>query len=1346
MNSLDIARESAERAEEIQVLDKTKKRVDAAFALSELQQAYWIGEEGGLRLSTPAVVYRSYFAAELDLARLTRALRAIYERHPMLRSRMTDDGKQVIADSTSDIDAQQLIGCTNWASSDEFDPDRMAALDRAAIPQLSAPVKLKCCVHRVNGGFYINLILRLFSVDGLSIRIVLSDLIDLYAGKPLPDAPQSTYPNYLALREEALTSPDGQACAQYWAARSADLPAAPQLPTVNPSQFPLQAVFTRRRCAFSVEQSKHIALQARKCGVSLTQFICAAYIDILRLWSENKHFMLNVLTSKRPLDDDSFRYSVGNFSDTLLLEATPCTGSFRSRAGAVRDQFLTAMEHSDIGGVAILRRLGKTNGDLPALPVVFASTLGSESLLGEINLAEIGWTERPGTLNTPQVYLDHQVSMAGGRLVLNWDCVDAVFKEGVAEQMFSAYQAHLLALTSAANLAEQSCLPALDERHIEPRARANATERLFPDDRLDELFDSAANKFPRNVALVCEERTIDYGTLRSLTTRAAHRLVKHGVTPGTLVAILAEKSWRQVAAAVSVVKSGGAYLPLAPSLPPARLGYLLATRGLKVVLADAASIGKIEAPAGVTVLSIEAFFDSCENDDVHGAQLPHAKRTDDLAYVIFTSGSTGMPKGVAITHRAAANTIHDCIDKFRLTADDRVIGVSALNFDLSVFDIFATFACGAALVLPSHGEHPSPEAWIRCFQHHRVTVWNTVPALFEMLLAFTEAGDRSLFRSLRLVMLSGDWIPLPLVKTIQSLDHKPMLIGLGGATEAAIWSNFFPIERLDADWTSVPYGWPLANQQYHVLDDDLNDAPTWVSGQLHISGQGLAREYLGDPERTDASFITHPSGVRMYRTGDYGRYLPDGSLEFLGRRDAQVKIRGHRIGLGEIDAVLSSLPGIKQSLTLVQELANADSRLVSFCQTALESGQVDTDGLRMQLADRLPYYMVPGVLLPITHFPVTANGKIDKKALLALADASPTDQAANVLPSNETEQQLLDLWESVLQIEVTYVNRDFFDLGGNSLSAVRLLTRINAHFHLSMPLSALLRLGTIEGQAAAIRAQLMERRSLDDVPSMVRMTKGEGPVLLVVHPVGGNVLCYRPLATLLPSGVEMLAFQSSGDGRSRSIEHLARTYAGEFSRGNDRARPLHVLGWSMGGVVALEVARVLEESGTEIASVTLLDSWFGGKPEGNATALGAPQFLHGFFRDLLGGADPCIDVELIASFPASLRVRETIELVSRKHAALHGIPPVDIAALFAEYTANYDALLRHRPRLPRAPTVHYVATRTGDFKILKRCDIDDLMSAGEPCLSATTIRVDEDHHSIVGADSMRRVLQAMFKQ
>jgi amino acid adenylation domain-containing protein len=1350
MNILGVMSEVSNGIENPASRETLDKEEVTALPLSDLQQAYWIGEEGGLRLSTPAFRCKSYFAAELDFSRLARALRTLLERHPMLRCRVTQDGKLVISEDISSIDREAFINYTDWTDEkrhDAFDPDRMAELDQRAVPKLGEPVKLKCCVHRVNGGFYVNLIIRLISVDGISVRIILSELASLYACKPVPETAQTDYRTYIAQKEARQTSPDAQACLNYWIRRSDAIPAAPELPTVSPSRFPRRSVFTRRRFVLSGEQSQRIARQARICGVSLTQFFCAAYIDILRMWSENKTFMLNVLISKRPLDDESFQFYVGSFSDTLLLESTPSEGSFRRRAGAVREQFLTAMDYSELGSVALLRRLGKISDDLPVLPVVFASTLGSESLTGSTNVSELGWTEQPGSLNTPQVYLDHQVMMEDGSIVLNWDSVDAVFNDGVVEQMFSAYQAHVLALTDAANIAEETCSPTLNERHTGPRTRANATERVFPENRLDALFDQAARTFPHNAAIVCEERTIDYASLHRLTTSGAHRLVKDGAAPGSLVAIIAEKSWRQVAAAVSIVKSGAAYLPLSTGLPPARLAYLLATQGLKVILADRGSLAKVEAPAGVTVLAIEDLFESCESAVVDTYAMPHAKRADDLAYIIFTSGSTGQPKGVAITHRAAANTIQDCVGRFRLTQDDRVIGVSALNFDLSVFDIFGTLACGAALVLPSHGEHPSPEAWVRCFRDHRVTVWNTVPALFEMLLEFTQPGNQELLKSLRLVMLSGDWIPLPLVRSIQSLAHPPTLIGLGGATEAAIWSNFFPVEELVPDWTSVPYGWPLANQQYRVLDENLNDVPTWVSGQLHISGVGLAREYYGDTERTQASFITHPSGQRMYRTGDYGRYLPDGSLEFLGRRDAQVKIRGHRIGIGEIDAALASVPGIKQSLTLVQELPNSDRRLVSFYQSAPDSGRVNNEYARSQLADQLPHYMIPGLLVEVGHFPVTSNGKVDKTALLALAQSIPEIKSADLTPADEIEQQLLELWESVLQIEVKYVNRDFFDLGGNSLSAVRLQARINAHFAVDVQLSSLLRLGTIVAQAKMLRSLAAERLPASHLAptAMVRLKQGEGPILLLIHPVGGNVLCYRLLTTLAPRDVQVLAFQSPGDGRPRSIETLARTYASEFLQTQLAARQVYLLGWSMGGIVALELARVLEEEGVNIAAVTLLDSWCGGKPGVDPAELKSSKFIHGFFRDLLGGADPAIDTDLIATCPAPLGLREISDLVRARHPELQGISTADIEDLFAEYSANYDALLRHRPQAPHAPVVHYVATRTGDFRILQRCTNDLLLAAAEDALPMTTMYVDEDHHSIVKPAAMQRVLGAMFR-
>ncbi|MEV7028295.1 amino acid adenylation domain-containing protein, partial [Kitasatospora sp. NPDC093558] len=309
-------------------------------------------------------------------------------------------------------------------------------------------------------------------------------------------------------------------------------------------------------------------------------------------------------------------------------------------------------------------------------------------------------------------------------------------------------------------------------------------------------------------------------------------------------------------------------------------------------------------PAGAAVIAVDQL------PPVTPAAEPTGGDPDTPAYVIYTSGSTGRPKGVVISHRAAGNTIADINHRFGVTADDRVLGLANLGFDLSVYDIFGPLAVGGSLVYPDPERRTDPSHWAALIAEHGVTVWNSVPALMQMLATYLATEPALTLPTLRLALLSGDWIPITLPDEITARIPGLNVIGLGGATEAAIWSIHHPYNGLEPGWRSIPYGRPLANQGFRVLDGMLRDCPVWAVGELHISGAGLAEGYLGDPDTTAYRFIAHPDGQRLYRTGDFGRYLPGGEIEFLGREDTQVKIRGHRIELGEIEAALLDHPAV----------------------------------------------------------------------------------------------------------------------------------------------------------------------------------------------------------------------------------------------------------------------------------------------------------------------------------------------------------------------------------------------------------------------------------------------------
>jgi amino acid adenylation domain-containing protein len=453
---------------------------------------------------------------------------------------------------------------------------------------------------------------------------------------------------------------------------------------------------------------------------------------------------------------------------------------------------------------------------------------------------------------------------------------------------------------------------------------------------------------------------------------------------------------------------------------------------------------------------------------------------DDTAYVIYTSGSTGKPKGCVIAHQAALNTVVDINRRFSVASNDKIMAISSLSFDLSVYDVFGGLAVGATLVMPE-SQTPDPAIWLSLAIDHEVTIWNSVPALIEMLAEYAEETGKLLPQSLRLALLSGDWIPLSVPPSLITFNPNMEIVSLGGATEASIWSIFHIIGRIEPDWTSIPYGRPLANQTMHVLNAWMEDCPPWVTGEICIGGTGVAKGYHNAPEITAASFVTHPvTGEILYRTGDQGRMRPEGWIEFLGRKDNQVKLRGYRIELGEIEDAIGKTGLVSKGVAHIIGETNENRQLIAFVilDTALENKETFDGELLTALGKRLPRYMVPSQIVHLNELPLTANGKVDRKKLAALGENLGAE-SVYVPPRNDTEFRLVELWKDLLDLEQVSVFDDFFALGGNSLIASRLIVKIHEIFEIELPFARL-----FEASNIAKLSEIVIEEVLADIEAM----------------------------------------------------------------------------------------------------------------------------------------------------------------------------------------------------------------------------------------------------------------------
>ncbi|MGI5175039.1 amino acid adenylation domain-containing protein [Dactylosporangium sp. CA-152071] len=626
------------------------------------------------------------------------------------------------------------------------------------------------------------------------------------------------------------------------------------------------------------------------------------------------------------------------------------------------------------------------------------------------------------------------------------------------------------------------------ERHRAVRQWNATTTGREPGRCIHELFERQAALTPDAVAVLQGADRLTYAQLDAAADRLARRLAAAGVGPGDFVALHLSRTVQTVVALLGVLKAGAAYAPVDAAQPVERIRGLLRTLRVPVVLTDPAALPTVHAvteavPAVREVLWLGA--PGLGPDDTWAlaepaadAPAPRRPVDTDVAYVIFTSGSTGTPKGVVLTHAPVVNLIDWVNETHAVGPADRVLFVTSLGFDLSVYDVFGVLAAGGSIRVASDAEVRDPQRLLTVLDSEPITFWDSAPAALQQLEPLFALRAATTASRLRLVFLSGDWVPLSLPDAVRGAFPGCEVVALGGATEAAIWSNSFPVGAVDPAWTSVPYGRPIANAHYYVLDAALRPAPVGAPGDLFIGGDCLALGYHGDAELTAAKFVPdHLSGrpgARLYRTGDRARYWADGTIEFLGRQDQQVKVRGFRIELGEVEAALATLPGIATAVAAVHG-ARADAQLVAY--VVPEPGVYpDPRDIREHVATLLPAYMVPAHVMTLDELPVTANGKLDRRALPEPGDDGPA-RPPYVAPSTAAEKAIAATWAELLGVDQVGLDDNFFDLGGHSLLITQLIARLKATLEIDVPVRAVLDHQTAGAFAAVVEAALIAELS-----------------------------------------------------------------------------------------------------------------------------------------------------------------------------------------------------------------------------------------------------------------------------
>ena len=1024
--------------------------------LTPIQRAYLAGREAPPPLGGIGCTNYFEFLCEdgLALSAIEAAWNTLVARHEALRMVVLDDTSFDVLDEPGpyEIEQRHLANAAELAEmrarllSADRTPCRWPLFDaRASVDDAG--------VQRLHVRF------DMMALDAGGFLTILLELGALLRGESLPEI-EGCFADHARMIEALAAERPARE-------RRAVAPELPLLAGEGPPRF------VRRLETLDADVAAGLGRTARDWGVSRNSVALAALAEVLRTWSSNKDFTINVVGGRRLRGGGSTIAALGDHSRALWVDCKAGGGrDLRGRAADIGHR-LRERVNDMLGDRGTLFAADGTGTGLA--PVVFASMLGVTppgvgSPLREV--AGLGTTDF-AICQTPHVWLDVHLYDDEFRIIMCWYHVADLFPAGLAEAMSDAYVELLRRIAADPAVGAETAPTGLPAGQRRQRSRVNHPFGEVPDGLLQDGFLARADCTPEAPAVFDGGRVLSYAQLRAQGENVASWLRAHGLPRGGIVAVDLAPGWRQPAAVLGVLMAGGAYLPCEHGWPAERVRRILADAGASVLLSD-----RLGAEDGIEVTSGD-FPQPCLPPPSHEPEPP--ANAGDLAYLIYTSGSTGQPKGVAITHRAALNTIADINRRFAVGAEDRTLCLSSLAFDLSVYDIFGLLGAGGALVIPPPGANRDPRGLLALCRDRDVTIWNSVPALFQLAVEHeTTAGGR-LPDSLRLAMLSGDWVPRPLPDRAQDLKPGLKVFSLGGATEASIWSIAFDTRETPEDWTSIPYGYPLANQSFHVLDEGMRDRPDWVEGELYIAGEGLAMGYWRDAEKTAAAFVEHPvSGDRLYRTGDMARYRPGALIEFLGRRDQQVKIGGYRIETGEVEAALESLPGVRGAVVLaVDPLGSGQKSLQALVVRADGATGPQRDaGLRERLAGILPSYMLPARILACPRLPLSANGKVDRTEAARILQqpepgAEPPAVSGAQAPAAAGWAEIRSVLERELRLDDLPRDGSLIELGASSIVIMRLAARLRAIFGIEVRPIELAN----APDAQALQALLLPRRA-----------------------------------------------------------------------------------------------------------------------------------------------------------------------------------------------------------------------------------------------------------------------------
>jgi amino acid adenylation domain-containing protein len=1174
---------------------RKKSQQPKTYPLSFAQERLWfidqLVRDGSLYNLTTAV----RLTGQLNLPALEMTISEICRRHKSLTTTFpTVDGQPVQMVNLAQPISIPMTDLSSWGVDErEIEAQRIVNVEVRKPFNLATGPLLRVQLLRLGEEeFIVMLSLHHIIADGWSLDVLIREIIVLYpamsAGEasPLPDLPLQ-YADFARWQRQYLQGEIVERQLAYWQKQLAGIPPLLELPADHPRPPEQSYRGTLRSSMLTPALTESLRSASRQEETTLFNFLLTAFKTLLFRYTWQDDICVGTPIAGR--DRVETEGLIGFFANVLVLRTrVSANATFRELLRQVHEVSLEAHTHQDVSFEKLVEALHpeRNMSYSPLFQVMFAFLNAGQTVLEIPGLKMSGY----GAVREVAKYdLLLGVLDLGERLSISLEYSTDLFERDTIERMLSHFRTLLesVVIDPGRHLIDIPLLQQSEREQIV--VDWNDTAADYDNDHcIHQLFERQVDERPKAVALVYERLQLSYLELDERANQLAHYLKREGVGPDTVVAVCLERGIDLVVTLLGILKAGGAYLPLDASYPAERLRYMLADSEAKLLLTEAKLAELFEESPGV--LYVERLVEQLTGESRERVQ--REVDGDHLAYVIYTSGSTGQPKGVMVTQRGLVNYLHWATHAYGLSDERKQRSGAALHssisFDLSITSLWAPLVAGKSVVLVAeeHGleglvktlRDQGPFGLIKLTPSHLV--------LLNQQLEAEELRDTA-----EVVVLGGEGLASEQVEVWREQASQTRLINEYGPTETVVGCCVYEVQAETRRTRAIPIGRPIANTQLYVLDRSLEPVPVGVVGEIYIGGFGVARGYLRRPELTAEKFVPHPfaeDGARLYRTGDLARYMADGNIDFLGRVDEQVKIRGYRIELGEIENALRASEGVKDAVVVVEDGAG-EKRLIGYVVAETEV-TLQAERLRAQLREQLPDYMVPPVFMELEKLPLTANGKVDRRALPALGVPSPARTRTLTAPRNTLEIVIAKVWEELLGIAPIGITDNFFDLGGSSILAVRMIARIEKQLGKDIPLNSLFKGATIEHLAQVVSEDSGPQPWSPLVPIQ---PLGSKLPFFCVHAVGGRVLSFYLLARYLGQdqpfyGIEAAPLYEVED-QDLTIEQIAAQYV-EAVRMFQPVGPYLLGGFSFGGSVAFEMACQLQKQGQQVALLAVMDT------------------------------------------------------------------------------------------------------------------------------------------------------------